>query len=66
MTDDHSWMLAFLGDLREIAAGRDLDELARDLDGLIARHGPTLARAANQAPAPAGANIVQLRRPIRA
>lgn len=35
---DDSWMLAFLDDLGEIARQRGLNELARDLDRLIARH----------------------------
>ena len=69
MADDHSFLLAFLGDLREIASDRNLEELARDLDGLIARHGPDLACAANAenvGPAQTTANIVHLRRPLRA
>lgn len=38
MAVDDSWMIAFLDDLGEIARQRGLNELARDLDWLIARH----------------------------
>ena len=45
MIKDSSWILAFIEDLRDVAAERSLAELSADLDAILERHRPKLARA---------------------
>lgn len=44
-----SWIVPFLGDLREYARDNGLDDFARDIEKLIATYGPVLGNRERQA-----------------